>query len=492
MFVLAYAAWLLGIFAFFIPAPTWNPISRFNLTRAVVERQTLSVDDYVYATGDRAQVGGHWYSDKAPVVAFMAVPTYALIHATQSLRGLRPEIRAFNGPHTPAIRVAPNRAYQQAFYLCSLCTSGFSGVAVALLLFVFLRRRTTTQAAFLGSSLIVLGTPILPYATSLYGHVPAAALILGGVTCLDRRAARGAPTPARVRGAGACFALAAGAEYLVAVPVIVVLFWYLMRERSGERLKTAFNLALGGLIPSLLVALYLTRVFGAPWRTGYSFEDRPEFVAGHASGLMGLHLPRLEALYGLTFGTRRGLFYLAPITLIGAIRTFRMAFRTRDVAVEAGLAVLLSLLFLNAGYYMWWGGASTGPRHLIPGLVYLAVGIAAAFRSKYRWLRIASAACGVASVAVCLSATLTGIEAPEFGDALRTFVWPRLRAATFTTPNGATNLGLKLGLSPVASIVPLLAWLIGGYVYLFSQTRPRFGHARATGRAFPLGVATRG
>jgi hypothetical protein len=474
--MLAYAAWLLGVFAFFVPAATWNPVSRFNLTRAIVEHGSLSVDPYVSSTGDRSLVGNHWYSDKAPVVAFLAVPTYAAVYGGQRLRGATlPDYRAISTPKVPAARLIPNRAYQSALYACSLSTSGLGGIAIALMLFSLLRRRTTVRAAFLGSSLTVLASPILPYATSLYGHVPSAAFILAGVFCLDHRGGLPPPSPTRWRIAGACFALAAGSEYLTAVPVVVVMAWLLLRSTGASRIKLALNLALGGVLPSALVGLYLTLIFGAPWRTGYSFESQPEFVAGHASGLMGLHLPRLNGLFGLTFGVRRGLFYLAPLMLVALVRTVRVALRRRDLSVQAGLGVLITLLLLNAGYYMWWGGAATGPRHLIPGIAFLGVGIASAFRSRHRWLAPLTFALAVLSVIQCTAATLVGIEAPEYGDLLRQWVWPRVREASFSLPGGGSNLGMKLGLSPALSVLPLLAWMLAGYAYLLGLTRARLG-----------------
>jgi hypothetical protein len=475
-FMLAYAAWLLGVFAFFVPAATWNPVSRFNLTRAIVEHGSLTVDPYVSSTGDRSLVGNHWYSDKAPVVAFLAVPTYAAVYGSQRLRGATlPDYRAISTPKVPAARLIPNRAYQSALYACSLSTSGLGGVAIALMLFSLLRRRTTARAAFLGSSLTVLASPILPYATSLYGHVPSAAFILGGVFCLDHRGGLPPPSPTRWRIAGACFALAAGAEYLTAVPVVVVMAWLLLRSTGVNRLERALNLALGGLLPSALVGLYLTLIFGAPWRTGYSFESQPEFVAGHASGFLGLHLPRLEGLLGLTFGVRRGLFYLAPLMLVAVVRSVRAALRRRDLSAQTGLGVLITLLLLNAGYYMWWGGAATGPRHLIPGIAFLGVGIASAFRSRSRWLVSLTVVLAVVSVIQCTAATLVGIEAPEYGDILRQWIWRRVREASFSLPGGGSNLGMKLGLSPALSILPLLAWMGAGYVYLLGLTRGRLG-----------------
>ena len=61
-FLLAYALWLFGTFAYFLPAATWNPVSRFDLTRAIVEHGTLSIDAYADSTGDRALYDGHWYT----------------------------------------------------------------------------------------------------------------------------------------------------------------------------------------------------------------------------------------------------------------------------------------------------------------------------------------------------------------------------------------------------------------------------------------------
>ena len=43
---LGYAAWLFGAFCYFLPAATWSPVSRFDLTRAIVEQHTLVIDSF--------------------------------------------------------------------------------------------------------------------------------------------------------------------------------------------------------------------------------------------------------------------------------------------------------------------------------------------------------------------------------------------------------------------------------------------------------------
>ena len=72
-------ATLLGItsflsFLYFYEGGGWNQNSRFDLVRAVIERHTLEIDAYHENTQDKAHFQGHYYSDKAPGVAFLAIP----------------------------------------------------------------------------------------------------------------------------------------------------------------------------------------------------------------------------------------------------------------------------------------------------------------------------------------------------------------------------------------------------------------------------------
>jgi hypothetical protein len=79
--------WFFVTFAYFQPAATWNPVSRFELTRSLVERGKLDIDTFADSTGDRAFVAGHWYSDKAPLPGLLAVPAYAVVYAWDQRQG---------------------------------------------------------------------------------------------------------------------------------------------------------------------------------------------------------------------------------------------------------------------------------------------------------------------------------------------------------------------------------------------------------------------
>lgn len=480
-----YAIWLFGIVSYFVPAATWSPVSRFNVARALVETHTLAIDPFATSTGDRAHVGAHWYSDKAPIVGLMAAIPYAGYYLFDRARGGEPRYTAVGSEDFPARRVYVNTSFQRGLYVASAATAGAAGVAFGVLLFLLLRRRTTPRTALLASAATVLSTPIFPYATSLYGHVIAGAFFLAAVVIADTVTAAppSAWPPRRLRLAGAALALAAGSEYIVAVPSAIVGLWLLLRAR-GSRWSTAGQLALGAAGPVLLVCVYHTICFGAPWRTPYSFIDRPQFAAGHASGFFGIHLPAKEAMWGLLVGPRRGLLYVAPVAAVGLIGAVATAYERRDSVARVLLLAAAALLLINAGYYMWWGGAAAGPRHLVPALAFVAFGVGwACSRKRFCTLTALLAAVSLANM---LALTAVGLEAPEAGNILTDYAYPQLIRGKVAHMNGASNLGIEIGLAPAASLGPLLAWMVVGFRVLMRRAGEE--PASQTGLLAPSGL----
>lgn len=470
-FRVSYAVWLFGIFAFFIPAATWSPASRFALTRAIVERHGISIDAFASSTGDRALVEGEWYTEKAPLPSLVATIPYAVVHALHIFRGVRPAYRAYARGETPAVRIQINRPFQRGLFVSSLFTSGVAGAAVGLLLFELLRRRTTARAALLGSLFFTLGTPVFAYGTSFYGHTPAAALLLAGLFLLDRGASlkRRQPTRAALWGAGMCLASAPGCEYLAAVPVMLIVGWFVLR--SPRKVQALLCLGLGAVIPVAIVGAYHWAAFGAPWHTGYSFITNPQFREGQKTGLLGITTLRTAAIYGLTLGVNRGLFFLAPITLIAFVGLVVRAVRRDDWVSRVGLLSFLALFIVNCSYFVWWGGAAAGPRHLVPTVPFLAFGIVGLLRARSRALRAGVITLGVFSVLSFVSFSLVGIEAPEFGNVLTDFVWPNVAAGRISILSGASNLGYLLGLGARLSTALLVMWGAFGAAYAFALLR---------------------
>jgi hypothetical protein len=473
-FLVVYGLWVFGVIAYFVPGATWNPVSRFALTDAIVEHATFSIDALADSTGDRAWRGGHWYSDKAPIPSLLAVPVYAALHLVDRLGGGSVEFEPpGDEPRTSHVRV--NRSFQMGLYVCSLGTAGVAGALIAVLLYEMLRARTTPVGALVASASVVLATPVLPYATSFYGHTVAAFFLLAALALVtkDPRTRR------HMRLAGACVALAAGCEYLTVVPGLVVALSVVVgvsagggvgvgvRRSRSERRTALVDLALGAALPVAVVAVYHWVCFGAPWQTGYSYLAQPNFVEGHSGGVMGIHMPRLAALAGLLFGPRRGLFFVAPAALVGVAALVAHAWRTGDRTSRVGVAAAAAMLLATSGYYMWWGGAAAGPRHLVPVLPVLGFGYAAAWGSPR--LRPVLCVLAVASCAMILALTAVGLEAPEHGNVWTEYVWPNLARGRLARIPGASNLGLLVGLRRLASLAPVVLWTVLGFAWLARQ-----------------------
>ena len=164
-------------------------------------------------------------------------------------------------------------------------------------------------------------------------------------------------------------------EYPAALAALPILLYGLWGARSGrERRTTALRLLAGAALPLLLLALYHQALFGRPWATGYAFLDPGcgPTPPGRGEASSGAGLPRPEVALALLAGLRRGLLTHAPwlvLALPGAVLLWR---RRRAEALTA-LGVLGALLALNSGYAFWDGGASWGPRHLVPALPFLAL-----------------------------------------------------------------------------------------------------------------------
>src|SRR6202035_5763795 len=65
-------------YAYFYEGAGWNQNSRLDMVRAMVEQGTLRIDAYHQNTEDKAFANGHYYSDKAPGLALLAVPVAAV------------------------------------------------------------------------------------------------------------------------------------------------------------------------------------------------------------------------------------------------------------------------------------------------------------------------------------------------------------------------------------------------------------------------------
>ena len=90
----AYALLFLALFvpfSYFDHNDGWNQGVRIAQLHAIVLKHTIKIDAYHQITGDKAYIDGHYYSEKAPAMVVVALPSFALTVWFQKLLGVDPD-----------------------------------------------------------------------------------------------------------------------------------------------------------------------------------------------------------------------------------------------------------------------------------------------------------------------------------------------------------------------------------------------------------------
>jgi hypothetical protein len=471
----ALAVLAFGVSAYFFQAGGWNQNSRFDLTRAIVEQHSLTIDDYVGNTGDYSVRGGHFYSDKAPGLSFLAVPVWSAVHP-------------FAHGRRPRGRLIHLGAYLSTLWGVALP----SALGVAMLFRIAVRWGASVTAAAVLAVSYAFGTQALPYSTLFYSHQLVAGLLLLALALItEGRERPEAVTPRRLFVVGLLLGYAIASEYPAALAGAMIVGYAALVVRRRRRLVWT---AVGAAIPILGLATYHAGAWGDPFITGYTFT----IIPGRDTGglLPGVTLPDPTLLPKLLFSLERGIIRFSPwlaLALPGAV----VMLRRRWLRAEGLLcvAVIAAFLALNCAQTVtpddWRGGAGLGPRYLVPSLPFYAlamVGLVVPRWSGWRAHRLVrglAAAVFVALVALSagrmLLATAVQPEVSRVDDPFADYLLPLWRddrvavnVAAFydggnKEPKFAWNLGEQMGLSGRASLLPLAVFVLAAGAWLTTR-----------------------
>lgn len=433
-------ALIFGAYAYFYQAGGWNQNSRFDLTRAIVEQGTLSIDAFQDNTGDKAQRDGRWFTDKAPGLSVLAVPAYAIVHAVRA------------------------GAVVAGSYFATLFAVALPSALAALQLFA-LGRAIGLSAAWSAAITVAyaLGTLAFPYSTIFYGHQLSAALGLCAFSLVWRRRA-----PAL---AGLLLGGAVGVDYTSVILVIAVMGYAL--ARLGPR-GTLWLIA-GGLPAALALGAYHAAAFGHPLALPYQFVLQEHRRMGW---FMGIAAPDPQVMGALLVGSYRGLFYGSPWLVAGVPGLVVLARRGFRAEAITGGAIVLGYLVLNAGLVDWHGGWAMGPRYLIPAIPFLALGAmglvlawpaGSAARRAVAWTLGAAAAVSITlmlmgtavrpDVPLTIARPFTQFVIPSFWHGRVARSNHRIDGEGVSGVRAAWNLGHLVGLERLPTLVPLAVWV---------------------------------
>ena len=439
-------------FPYFYGIHSANELPRIYQAMAMVDRGALNIDPEMHrfqGTPDTALYKGKLYPNKAPGMSLLTVPVYWIQ-------------KAANGGEPPSLI--------RMFFWFRLFGSILPSLLFLLLLWRFLGRLVdhpgTRRLLLCGYA---LGSMALTYGTLLIAHQLSGLLMATAYILLfmhrqadddnEREPGQGAWTWLGPLLAG----LAAGAGVLVDYQVAFIgppLFIYTLAT-APRRWRAGLLYALGCAPPLLILLGYQWAAFDSPWRTGYHFVNNPQFVEWHQEGFLGMSTFKPLAFWGSFFRPDNGLFYFSPFLLIAFPGLWMMLSRRRWRA--DGVLCLALIIFF--GYFVssltfWRSGWAVGPRYITCALPFYLVPIAIfmARLERAHWAgRIIPY--GLVAVAILLytTANATFPHYPENFSNPWFDVTLRFGLAGYLP----YNLGWRLGILGLPSVLPFLALLFG-------------------------------
>jgi hypothetical protein len=385
-------------YAYFYQSSQHNEAARFDQIRALLEDGTLAIDRFAYNSADVVVhvKGGekHIYPAKAPGPTFVGIVPFAL-----SSFALQPFA-------LPAALHWHLVAYLTTTLTVALL-SATSGVVMFRLLSAMTGERRSAALAVIA---VWLGSISFPFSTLFFSHQLVAAQLVFVFAILFGLRHAAASTSRTARSAGVLIAgLLAGFSIACEYPATLLvgllgayLLLSLWQSQEPLREKLAIvTISVAGLGLGLLVlVIYNVAVFGRLAYTPYhelGTGGGHQMFALHARGLAGVAWPGLgrfvDVLAEITIRPQRGLMYLgfdgwrvfacSPVLWLSVPGLILLA---RRFTAEAMLcaAMIVTYFTFNACYgdsiVFWGGGASVGPRHLVPLLPFLAIPLAFAVR----------------------------------------------------------------------------------------------------------------
>lgn len=433
--IIAFSATAL-VFALPFRQPDCNTASHFALVQQLASGRR-NIDSIRGESCDVAAWHGHWYSNKAPGLAFVTLPWYELLRTT----GVVSAVPRASTSYPTAMRSIPRRD----LWLLGL----WGAVLPALGTLLVVSHLAERVERGVGTSVAVslgLATLLLPFASLFFSHALAALVAVSAFAlCMARRFV--------LAGLLAGFGIVV--EYPLALLAAALAAYVVAVERRRAPVFVAAFAC--GTAPLLI---YNTWVYGAPWHISYSGALRISRTTGHeepganSSGFFGVGAPRLHALWDI-LGGPRGLVSLAPLValaLAGAVLLWRRGLR-RQIAL-GGTIVALYLLY-DMSYYSPLGGATPGPRFLVCILGVVAVAFAPVARAAPRTFA-AFALASTVSLGVGF-VTQPLISPPYTTSDWWTWFTTGHFTSTIADPTGHGALGAAL-IGVVAGVAFLAAW----------------------------------
>src|SRR5581483_11924872 len=282
------------------------PVNGIEPTGAV---EGVSLDQEV-CSGDVAFARGHFHPNKPPGSSFVAVQGYFLLQKIERLLNRSPD---------------DWRLLVVNAWLSSVLSVGVIAAFGCVLFFRLAKYFAdgNRRIALFATCVFAFGTLYFPFATLLFDHDLTAVFLLSSFYWIVT-AEKNAHSLQALYLSGFAAGMAAITNY-VASAAVVLLTAYLFAKsrRSSLVVRHSVAFACGLLVPFLVICFYNQICYGSPFALSNSFQN-PLFKDDGPTLLGMFGVPRPDYALALLISPFRGLFYSAPVLLLGVYGLLKM------------------------------------------------------------------------------------------------------------------------------------------------------------------------
>lgn len=360
------------ISAIFIkPAPTtgWNDASRMAGIQAVVEQNTLIIDNTLFNfTGDKVFINGHFYSDKPIMSYIIAVPVYSLLYTT----GI-------------SFANYPNLAY---FILTLLIVNVSVGIMLVYFFRFLSRYKLDTKTRIFYTLTLGFCTLIFPYTLVFNNNsLTAAFLFLSFYALLNSK------KPMHFAGAGLLIGLTATFEPITGPVFLACFIGFLLYKRT--QFPKIFCFITAALIPLIIYVILLISITGniVPFQLNeqlFDYSNWPYPISHFEGNVSSIKVRGTSVMDTINYASdlilgSKGFFIFSPLLLFsiaGLIIAVKKESKYRSEAITAGIGILFAFIMYTT-QTLEWGGSNFGFRHTV-ALIPILYGYTPLVFQKYK------------------------------------------------------------------------------------------------------------
>lgn len=435
-----------------------NEQSRIELAVAIAKYGSVSLDPVISTYGtpfDRSERDGKVYSDKAPGLSLLSVPIVWLVDlfVPREEKSILPGYLELRNILTWLLITIPAALFP--FLALGTFRIGFDQVMKIRIALLF-----------------ALLTPLMTYSGVLFGHVPAGILAAFAwkLTLIPdyKKKNTQIPKTSSAALAGLLLAMAVTIEYPTAIVGLVIIPSMLLRKYPMRTILTFLVTSLIAILPCLI---YHQIAFDSPFTTGYAFKGDSWHAEVHRAGFFGITAPKIDHLWGILFGIKRGVLFFCPLLVLIPFGFIQLEKIKKYISLPYTALGILYLLFAS-GFSDWQAGWSAAARHLVPCILIFIFPFAKAIdfisqakekNKRLHWILICGSAFSM--VGSILSLSLTPYFPEHFTSPLGQLVLPGMAdgyfAATLLSGANLAFRGFAIGFLSIF-ILGAVTWSLLG------------------------------